>query len=175
MTPGPAGQAVSGSTGAIHKQSAQSWATSQHEVAAGVPQKSKGPMIALAAIGALVVVGGGAFAGFKMMGNSSTETTQAVVTPAPEPAKAAAPQPPKVPVDSPPPPPAEVKAADTKPAETAASATPPQPNVHPAPPVAAAPVGKGRPIVAQPAPRPAPQPAKAPSKAPGSGTPDFGY
>jgi serine/threonine-protein kinase len=168
VTPGPGGP----STGAIHKQSAQSWATSQPDVAAGVPQKSKGPMVAIATIGALVVVGGGGFAGYKMMGNSSSaQTTQSVVTPTPEPAKAAAPEPPKAPVDPPPPPPAEPKAADAKPAETAASA---QPNLHPAPPVPAAPVGKARPVAAQP-PRPQPPPSKAPSKSPGPGTPDFGY
>jgi serine/threonine-protein kinase len=172
VTPGPGGPAVSGSTGQIHKQSAQSWATSQTDVAAGVPQKSKGGIVAVASIAALVVVGGGAFAGYKLMGSgSNAETTQAVVTPTPPPAKAASPEPPKAPVDPPPPPPAEPKAADAKPAETAASATP-QP-ANPAP-VAAVPAAKARPA-APPPPRPAPQPAKPPAKSQGPGAPDFGY
>jgi serine/threonine-protein kinase len=174
MTPAPGGPPVTGSTGAIHKQSAQSWATSHTDVATGVPQKAKGGLVAVAAIGALVVLGGGAFAGYKLMGSgSNAETTQAVVTPAPEPAKAASPEPPKAPVDPPLAPPAEPKAADAKPAETAASATPQQP-AHPGAPVAAIPAAK-RPVAPAPAPRPAPAPAKAPAKTPGQATPDFGY
>jgi hypothetical protein len=138
-------------------------------------------MVAVATIAALVVVGGGAFAGYKLMGNGSdAHTTQAVITPAPEPAKAAAPEPAKAPppADPPPAPPAEAKGPDAKPGETAASAAPQQPKLdaHPAAaPVAVAPAAKGRPAPPPAAPRPAPAPAKAPAKPPGQGTPDFGY
>jgi serine/threonine-protein kinase len=171
MTPGTGAAAV-------HKQSAQSWATSHADVAAGLPQKSKGPMVALGLIGALVVVGGGGFAGYKLMGGASNaETTQAVVTPTPEPAKAAAPEPAKAPqpAEPPPAPPAEAKGPDAKPTETAASAAPQQPKLDAHPPVApaAVPVAKARPGAPHP---PAPSPAKPPpAKAPGQSAPDFGY
>jgi hypothetical protein len=123
--------------------------------------------VAIAIIGSLAVLDGGAFAGYKFLGNGHTETTQAVITPTPEPAKAAAE--PAKPVEPPPPPPAvETKPADTKPADTSASATPQQPKPELR---VAAPVTKGRPVA--PPPRPAPPPTKTPAKGPGA--PDFGY
>jgi hypothetical protein len=163
---------------AVPKQSAQSWATSQPDVAAGVPRPSKGPVVAVAVVGALVVLGGGAFAGFKLVGGSSkTETTQAVITAEPAVPKAAAAESPKA-VEPPPAPPApETKPVEAKPNDTAPSAgevrPPIQPSaVPPQPKIVAAPVApKARPLQAPPAPKPgapAPKPAK-------QGTPDFGY
>jgi tRNA A-37 threonylcarbamoyl transferase component Bud32 len=157
--------AASGVT--VPKQSAQSWATSQPDVAAGVPRASKGPVVAIAILGALLVLGGGAFAGFKLVGGSSkTETTQAVIT-------AAATAPPKAPVADPPKPaaespPAETKPSEAKPNDTAPSAAPAQPKIEPR---AVAPIApKSRPLAPPPAPRPGPA-----AKSPKQGTPDFGY
>jgi hypothetical protein len=133
-------------------------------VAAGVPQPSKGPVFAIAAIVALAVLGGGAFAGYKLMSGSKTETTQAVITATPETPKAAA-EPPRRAIDPPPaPPPPEAKAPDAKANETASSAVAPKVDLR-----AVAPIAKGRP--------PAPRPAVAPTPKPPAkqGTPDFGY
>jgi serine/threonine-protein kinase len=160
---------------AVPKQSAQSWATSQPDVAAGVPRPSKGPAVAVAVIGALVVLGGGAFAGFKLVGSSSkTETTQAVITAEPAAPKAAAAEPPKA-VEPPPAP--ETKPVEAKPNDTAPSAREVRPPVQPSsvppqPKIVAAPVPpKARPLQAPPPPKPA-GPAPKPAK---QGTPDFGY
>ena len=167
--PGPGAPRLGASGHAVPKQSAQSWATSQPDVAEGVPRPSKGPVFAIAAIAALVVLGGGAFAGYKLMGGGAkTETTQAVITATPEPPKAAA-EPPKAALIDPPPapPPAspEAKAPDAKANETAASTVAPPPKVDLR---AAAPV-RGRP----PPPRPGPTPGPKPPAKPGA--PDFGY
>jgi serine/threonine-protein kinase len=172
---GASAHVTPGQGSGIPKQSAQSWATSQPDVAAaGVPQKSKGPLVAIVAIAALVVVGGGAFAGYKLLGSgSSNATNQATVNPPPEPAKAPPPEPAKtVPPAEPPPAPVEARGTDTKPAETAASAAAPQPKLDAHPAVPAAPMAKGRPT---PAPHPAAPAGKAPTKAAQPGTPDFGY
>jgi serine/threonine-protein kinase len=177
VMPTVAGAAVPAGSGGAHKQSAQSWATSQSDVAAGVPRSSKGPLVAILAIAAVVVVGGGGFAWFKLAGSGSkADTAQAVVAGSPEPSKAPA-QPAKVvaPVEPSPPPPSsaatETKAPDAKASEPAASAQSAQPKID----LHAAGVGlKARPGAPVPvAPRPAP--AKPPGKAPGNGTPDFGY
>jgi eukaryotic-like serine/threonine-protein kinase len=165
MPTGTSGPKLAASAIGVPKQSAQSWATSQPlDVAAGVPQKTSGSIVAVAIVGTLVVLGGGAFAGYKLLGGSKTETTQAVITAAPEPPKAPAAEPPKpaVPV-APPPAPAEVKAPE--PAASATPSAPAKPEARPAPPVA--PVMKPRPVAAPQA-KPAAKPAKP-------GTPDFGY
>ncbi len=149
--------------GGIPKQSAQSWATSQPEAPVDIPKKSNGAIVGVAVVAAIGVLGGGAFAAYKFLGNGGkAESTQAVITS--EPAKAAAP------IDPPPAPPAvvEPKAPEAKPAETAPSATPAQPKVEPH-----AVPGKSRPVAAPALPHPAP--GKPPAKPSGTAAPDFGY
>src|SRR5258706_2551254 len=76
LAAGGAAPAFGASGVAVPKQSAQSWATSQSEAAERVPKPGKGPVIAAAAIAAVVVLGVGAFAAFKLVGGSKAETTQ---------------------------------------------------------------------------------------------------
>jgi hypothetical protein len=149
-------------TGTAGGKSNQSWATSQRDVAAGVPTSNKGPAFAIAAAVGIVVLGGGGFGIYKVLGSGSTKTETTVIAAqapvkAPEPVASAA-------LRSPPP----VEAtAETKPAEPAVpSATAAKPVPTPAPVVRAG--GRAVPRPASPAP-----PSKAPSKGPG--TPDFGY
>jgi serine/threonine protein kinase len=156
---------------AIAKQSNQSWATSQHDAVPGVPTSNKGAGIAIAAVVGLIVIGGG-FGAYKILGGPAKTETTVIASPAPkaaEPAVTAA-APPSIP---PPPAPAtaeataEDKPTEAKPAETAPSAT----AVTAAKAAPAPPPPVFRPNT-RPAPRPAP-PSKPPSKTPG--TPDFGY
>jgi hypothetical protein len=121
----------------------------------------------VALIAGVVILGGGAFAGYKLMGGSKTEATQAVVTPVAEPPKAAAEPAKAAPVlDPPPAPPASAAEAkvDAKAAEVASAApVPGKLDPH-----QIVPIAKARPIQQ----RPAPPAAKPPAK---PGTPDFGY
>ena len=146
-------------------KSNQSWATSQHDVADGVPTSSKGPVAAIAAVVSLVVIGGG-FGAYKLLGSSAAKTETAVIAQpaapakAPEPAASAAPSPAPLPVEA---------TAEAKPAEApVASATAGKAPAAAPPPVVRA--GGRSPTPWRP---PPPAPTKAPSKGPG--TPDFGY
>jgi serine/threonine-protein kinase len=156
-----AGSDVMRQTGtAAGSKSNQSWATSQHDVAAGVPTTKKGPVVAIAAVVGLVVIGGG-FGAYKVLGSGPAKTETTVIAP-PSPAKAPEPV-----ASAASPSPAPVEATpEAKPAEALApSATAAKPVPAPVPVVRAG----GRPVP----PRPAPAPSKPPSKGPG--TPDFGY
>jgi serine/threonine-protein kinase len=162
-----AGSDVMRQTGtAAGSKSNQSWATSQHDVAAGVPKSNKGPGVAIAAVVGLVVIGGG-FGAYKFLGSGPAKTETTVIASPPSAAKAAEPAVSAAPSPSPAPPPVEAT-AEAKPAETAApSATAAKAPVAAPPPVVRA---GGR----TPTPwRPTPPPTKAPTKGPG--TPDFGY
>jgi serine/threonine-protein kinase len=158
-----AGSDVMRQTGTAAGKSNQSWATSQHDVAAGVPTSKKAPAFAIAAVVGLAVVGGGGFGIYKVLGSGSAKTETTVIAAqspvkAPEPvASAGSPSP--SPVEAT----AETKPADPPvPSATAAKSVP-----TPVPVVRAG----GRPVPQRPA-SPS-SPSKPPSKGPG--TPDFGY
>jgi len=152
---GPPHLGMSGVAGS--NQSNQSWATSHHEAAAGMPPKPKSSGVAVGAVVAIILAGG-AFAAYKVMGGN-TETTQAVVAAPADPPKPTADPPPA------PPPAAEVKIPEAKPTDTAPSAPLPAQVTKAEP----------RPVVkAGKAPAPRPTPAKTAAK-PAGGTPDFGY
>jgi serine/threonine-protein kinase len=158
------GTPVALASSVMGNKSAQSWAASQPEAPIDLPKK-KGGGVAIAAVVGVLVVGGGAFGAFKMMGSKgdSAQTTTALTTP---PAATPAAQPAPTPSATAPAPP-EVKEPETKPADNAAAAATP---AAPGKPAALAPVK-----AAVKAPPPAAKPVGKPAGKPGGGTPDFGY
>jgi serine/threonine-protein kinase len=159
------GTPVALASSVMGNKSSQSWAAaSQPDAPIDLPKK-KGGGVAIAAVVGVLVVGGGAFGAFKMMGSKadSAQTTTALTTP---PAATPAAQPAPAPSATAATP--EVKEPE-KPAETAPAPTPAAP-AAPGKPTAAAPVK-----AAVKAPPPAVKPAGKPAGKPGGGTPDFGY
>ena len=143
------------------------WASSQPDVAPGLPKKSSaGLAAALAAVG-ILVMGGAAFAAYSVLGGKSDAEASASAAPSASPPPAAAaldPKPPAI-ADAPAPAPAP---EPTPVASTAAAA----PSAAAAP--TAAPRPAAKPAAAKPAPAAAKPAAAKPAAKPGA-APDFGY
>lgn len=158
---------------AAQSQTRATWANTNADV---VPKRSGAPLVAAAVVGGLLVLGGGAFAAFKLMGSGTDSSAAAAlasapsaepVAPAPEPV---AKVPPVAPALSAPAPPAIAEPAPSASATEAAVAPATAP-VPEAPKPAAHRVAAAKPA-AKPA---AARPAAAPAAKPKQKTTDFGY
>ncbi|HEY6561359.1 MAG TPA: serine/threonine-protein kinase [Polyangiaceae bacterium] len=178
-----AAAATTSQPGVMTGGTAGSWATSQADLAVPM-KKSKGGLIAAAAVAALMVLGGGALAAMKLSGGSDAPAAAASDPTEPSAKRAAAAEPAKTP--APPVPeakPQTAAASEAKPSvapgtsatsdekrpalgaeRTKARSAPPKPPSKPAA-LAQKPAGT------KPAEKPA---AKAPAQKP-AGVPDFGY
>jgi len=169
--------AVAPAVGTAPSNTAQSqtratWANTNADV---VPKRSGAPLVAAAVVGGLLVLGGGAFAAFKLMGSSTDSGAAAALAPAasasaaPEPVAKVAPA--AAPVSVPAPAPAAI-------AEPAPSASVAPPAVATAPVPEAPKPAAQRVAAAKPLPRsaaPAAKPAAAPAAKPKAKATDFGY
>jgi serine/threonine-protein kinase len=164
------GTPVALASSVMGRMGTQSWPVTPPDAPIDLPTKKKGGGVAIAAVVGVLVVGGGAFGAFKMMGGSKADNAQTTTALATPPALTPAAPPAPVPSAAPAPTP-EVKEPEVKPTETAAVTPPP-----PVPPTPAKPGAVVAPVkAAVKAPPPAAKPGGKPAGKPGGGTPDFGY
>jgi len=170
--------AVAPAVGALPSSEAQNqtratWANTNADV---VPKRSGAPLVAAAVVAGLLVLGGGAFAAFKLMGSGTDSGAAAALAPAPsaEP-PAPAPEPAAKVAPAPASEPAPAAPAIAEPAPSA-SAAPAAAAATPAPVAEAQKPATQRVVAAKPAARPAAgKPAAAPAVKPKLKTTDFGY